>query len=96
MRGRRDGKQTIGGAVVTDQARIADERATAAEQAEPAALLLLPTLVVVDRGEQRFVLGRLGVGGGYAWYSRKTSYSGFFEPRKTQSEWRLFGTWAFL
>jgi Domain of unknown function (DUF3943)/Outer membrane protein beta-barrel domain len=42
------------------------------------------------------IVGRLGVGGGYAWYSRKTSYSGFFEPRKTQSEWRLFGTWAFL
>jgi hypothetical protein len=43
------------------------------------------------------IVGRLGVGGSYAWYSRKTSYpGGFFEPRATQSEWRLFGTWAFF
>lgn len=40
--------------------------------------------------------GPVGVGGGYRWYSRKTSYgSGFFEPRQTQSEWRVFVSLAF-
>jgi len=29
-------------------------------------------------------------GGGYSWYSRKTTYPSFFEARKTQSEWRVF------
>jgi opacity protein-like surface antigen len=38
----------------------------------------------------------LGAGVGYNWYSRKTTYSGFVEPRKTQSEWRLFGSWKFF
>jgi hypothetical protein len=37
----------------------------------------------------------LGAGAGYSWYSRKTTYSGFFEARKTQSEWRLFASWSF-
>ena len=42
------------------------------------------------------VAGWFGVGGGYRWYSRKTSYSnGFFEPRQTQSEWRVFLSFAF-
>jgi hypothetical protein len=36
------------------------------------------------------VIGPVGVGGGYSWYSRKTTYSRFFEARKTQSEWRVF------
>lgn len=35
----------------------------------------------------------LGLRAGYSWYSRKTSYSGFFEDRKTQSEWRLAASW---
>lgn len=37
------------------------------------------------------IAGPVGVGGGFWWYSRKTSYPmGHFEPRQTQSEWRLF------
>ena len=37
------------------------------------------------------ITGPLGVGGGYRWYSRKTTYPlGFVEPRQTQSEWRVF------
>ena len=36
-----------------------------------------------------------GVGAGYSWYSRKTSYPGFFEERKTQGEWRAFVNAAF-
>ena len=31
-----------------------------------------------------------GLGLRSGWYSRKTTYPGFFEPRKTQSEWRAF------
>jgi hypothetical protein len=31
-----------------------------------------------------------GAGAGYRWYSRKTAYVGFDEPRQTQSEWRAF------
>ena len=34
------------------------------------------------------IAGPLGVGGGYWWYSRQTTYAGFAEARKTQSEWR--------
>ena len=42
------------------------------------------------------IAGLLGAGGGYRWYSRKTSYSnGFFEPRQTQAEWRVFLRFAF-
>jgi uncharacterized protein DUF3943 len=37
----------------------------------------------------------IGAGAGYSWYSRKTSYPGFFEPRKTQGEWRAFVNAAF-
>ena len=36
------------------------------------------------------LFGPIGAGAAYAWYSRKTSYPGFFEQRRTQSEWRLF------
>lgn len=40
--------------------------------------------------------GPFGVGGGYRWYSRKTSYAnGFFEPRQSQSEWRAYLSFAF-
>jgi hypothetical protein len=39
--------------------------------------------------------GPLGAGAGYSWYSRKTTYTGFFEARKTQSEWRAFINWVF-
>jgi hypothetical protein len=39
--------------------------------------------------------GPLGAGAGYSWYSRKTSYPGFFEERKKQSEWRVFVNAAF-
>ena len=41
------------------------------------------------------IAGPLGVGGGYWWYSRQTTYAGFSEPRKTQSEWRAFLNLAF-
>ena len=41
------------------------------------------------------IWGPLGVGGGYWWYSRKTSYTGgFFERQRTQSEWRAFFNFA--
>jgi Domain of unknown function (DUF3943) len=40
------------------------------------------------------IWGPLGVGGGYWWYSRKTTYTGFFERQKTQSEWRAFLNFA--
>jgi hypothetical protein len=36
------------------------------------------------------LFGPIGAGAGYSWYSRKTSYPGFFEPRRTQGEWRAF------
>ena len=42
------------------------------------------------------IVGALGVGGEYDWYSRKTSYRGaFFEPRQTQSQWSVFLTLNF-
>jgi len=48
------------------------------------------------RGSLRLPLkGPVGVGAGYSWYSRKTTYSGFFEGRQTQSEWRVFVDLAF-
>ena len=36
----------------------------------------------------------LGIGAGYSWYSRRTTYSGFDEPARTQSEWRAFVSWS--
>ena len=48
------------------------------------------------RGEIRVpVTGVLGVGGSYSWYSRKTTYPGFFESQRTQNEWRAFVNVAF-
>ena len=41
------------------------------------------------------LVGPLGAGAGYSWFSRKTTYSRFFEARKTQSEWRAFLNAAF-
>lgn len=41
------------------------------------------------------IAGPVGIGGGYTWYSRKTTYPGFFEARKTQNEWRVFVNVAF-
>ncbi len=41
------------------------------------------------------LIGPLGAGAGYSWYSRKTTYTGFFEARKTQNEWRAFVNWVF-
>jgi hypothetical protein len=41
------------------------------------------------------VAGPVGAGAGYSWYSRKTSYTGFVEARKTQNEWRAFVNWVF-
>jgi hypothetical protein len=41
------------------------------------------------------IAGPVGVGGGYSWYRRKTTYSGFVEAAKTQSEWRVFVDFAF-
>lgn len=36
------------------------------------------------------IAGPVGAGAAYYWYSRKTIYPGFFEPRRTQNEWRAF------
>ena len=48
------------------------------------------------RGSLRLpVAGPVGVGAGYSWYTRKTTYTGFFESRRTQSEWRVFLDLAF-
>jgi len=48
------------------------------------------------RGVARLPLaGPIGAGASYSWYSRKTSYTGFFEARKTQNEWRAFVNWVF-
>jgi uncharacterized protein DUF3943 len=48
------------------------------------------------RGVARLPLaGPIGAGASFSWYSRKTSYTGFFEPRKTQNEWRAFVNWVF-
>ncbi len=42
------------------------------------------------------IVGPLGVGAEYDWYSRKTSYVGhFFEPRSTQTQWSVFLTLNF-
>jgi hypothetical protein len=42
------------------------------------------------------IAGPIGLGGGYRWYSQKTTYSGaFYQPRQTQSEWRAFVSIAF-
>ncbi len=48
------------------------------------------------RASARLPLARvLGVGAGYSWYSRRTTYSGGFEEApKTQSEWRLYVSWS--
>jgi hypothetical protein len=42
------------------------------------------------------IVGNLGAGAGYAWYTQKTTYRNFFEARRSQSEWRAFATWAFF
>ena len=48
------------------------------------------------RGAARIpLLGPVGFGGSYSWYSRKTQYTGFFEARRTQVEWRVFLDLAF-
>ena len=48
------------------------------------------------RGSLRVpIVGPVGVGGGYSWYSRRTGYSRFAEDRRTQSEWRIFLDFAF-
>jgi hypothetical protein len=48
------------------------------------------------RGVARVPLfGPFAAGVGYSWYSRKTSYPGFFEDRRTQAEWRVFVNAAF-
>jgi hypothetical protein len=39
--------------------------------------------------------GPISVGAAYAWYSRKTAYSGFAEPPRKQDEARLFVNWVF-
>lgn len=53
---------------------------------------------VSDRSTLHFLRGvgripisrRFGLGAGYWWYARKTTYPEFMEPRQTQSEWRVF------
>ena len=45
------------------------------------------------RASARLPLGKsLGMGAGYSWYSRRTTYSGFQEAPGTQSEVRLFAS----
>jgi hypothetical protein len=45
------------------------------------------------RASARLPLGQsLGMGAGYSWYSRRTTYSGFEEAPAAQSEWRLFAS----
>ena len=39
--------------------------------------------------------GPISAGAAYAWYSRKTTYTGFVEPRRTQNEARVFVNWVF-
>ncbi len=48
------------------------------------------------RASSRIPLTRLlGVGAGYSWYGRRTTYpGGFQEAPKTQSEWRLYVSWS--
>jgi hypothetical protein len=47
------------------------------------------------RASARLPLTRsLGVGAGYSWYRRETTYSGFHEAPKTQNEWRLVVSWS--
>lgn len=47
------------------------------------------------RASARLPLGKsLGMGAGYSWYSRKTTYSGFQEAPGTQSEVRLFASFS--
>jgi hypothetical protein len=41
------------------------------------------------------IVDGLAAGAGYSWYSRKTTYTGFFERRETQSEWRAFLSFTF-
>jgi hypothetical protein len=49
------------------------------------------------RATGRWPLGeKLGAGAGWTWYSRKSTYPGFFEATKNQSEWRAFVTWKIL
>lgn len=38
--------------------------------------------------------GSLGMGAGYSWYSRETTYVGFRERTATQSEWRVFASFG--
>jgi len=42
------------------------------------------------------LFGPIGVGAAYAWYSRKTTYPGPFEDRRTQAEWRAFVNAAYV
>jgi hypothetical protein len=37
----------------------------------------------------------VSVGAAYAWYARKTTYTGFSEPKKTQNEGRVFVNFVF-
>ncbi len=47
------------------------------------------------RATARLPLGKsLGMGAGYSWYSRRTTYSGFQEAPGTQSEVRLFASFS--
>jgi hypothetical protein len=36
------------------------------------------------------VVGPVGIGSGYSWYTRQTTYRRFSENRQTQREWRVF------
>jgi hypothetical protein len=53
------------------------------------------TTLRVFRAMARLPLGRsVGIGAGYSWYSRRTTYEGFYESPATQSEWRLVASWS--
>jgi uncharacterized protein DUF3943/outer membrane protein with beta-barrel domain len=41
------------------------------------------------------IVGRLGAGAGYAWYTHQSTYTNFAPERRSQSEWRAFATWMF-
>lgn len=51
------------------------------------------TLQFLNVGARVPLFLKLGLGAGYSWYSRKTTYPRFFEAQKTQSEWRVYLSW---
>ena len=52
------------------------------------------TLQFLRAGARLPLTRTVGLGAGYSWYSRRTTYSSSFEERKTQSAWRAFVSWS--